>query len=172
MGNLQRFMLYSDKNLHYLLEFSKEGKQDQADLFLRRVLQGNEDLSLLLEDEVEELDSEDKESCGKKKKVIRTAVNIIYVVAPKQSSQKMDTQKIKKRRDDNDLQKWKFPYKKSKYQNLGNPMKHMKIALDELAKKFEKKIDEESPKNGVEETTDANIEEKPKNEEGKLTKKE
>jgi len=59
---------------------------------------------LLLEDEIEELDNEDKESCGKKKKVIRTAVNIIYVVAPKQSSQEMDTQKIKKRRDDNDLQ--------------------------------------------------------------------
>jgi len=50
------------KNLDYLLEFSKEGKQDQANLFLRRVLHGNEDLSLLLEDleEKDENNDDDK----------------------------------------------------------------------------------------------------------------
>jgi len=52
---------------------------------------------------VEGLDNEDEESRGKKKKVIRTPVSIIYIVAPKQSSQETDAQKTKKRRADNDL---------------------------------------------------------------------
>jgi len=117
------------------------------------------------------LDKEDEESCGKKKKVLKTPVSIIYIFAPKQSSQETDAQKTKKRKAENNLQEWGFLYKKTKEnQSLGNPMELVKIALDELPKRFEK-TDEESLKKGVEETIYSNVEEKPKNEEGKLTKK-